>query len=265
MSSSFVANHHVSNFHYNPLMHNQSMVVDPGYPIDEYNQNGYLPGEFFNNGAHQQHPYDNYFRQQSMEVPYMGQGMAPANYNYPNNYQLPHNVVQHHQHHLPPQPDLHELSTGLHNMSLPPETAQAQPLHPVQTQHMSAPAPPQPVMMSGSPSVSPPCHLQSPPLSGQHVKDLHSHSGDGSSDEIEDLEDDDYSHTGSTDQGSPGASNDGSPDAKISPIFPWMKKGQTAGYGECKFQYFNGEGDYRTKNRSQNTESQKTEIYNPEC
>lgn len=90
------------------------------------------------------------------------------------------------------------------------------------------------VQSSNSPSVSPPCHLQSPPLSSQHVKDLHSHSGDGSSDEIEDLEDDDYSHTGSTDQGSPNASNDGngSPDAKISPIFPWMKKGQTAGYGE---------------------------------
>lgn len=276
MSSSFVANHHVSNFHYNPLMHNQSMVVDPTYPtLDEYNQSNYLPTEFFNNPHQPQHPYDNYFRQSPhhMENPYMSQSIGPnltthpaANYgNYPpppptnNAYQLPHHVVQHqHQHHhhhhqqqhpIPPQPDLHELSTGLHNMSLPPENAQQAPpsatalLHPAavpnQPQHMSGPQNGGVMMVqsSNSPSVSPPCHLQSPPLSSQHVKDLHSHSGDGSSDEIEDLEDDDYSHTGSTDQGSPNASNDGngSPDTKISPIFPWMKKGQTAGYGEWQF------------------------------
>lgn len=271
--SSFVANHPASQFHY-PLMHNQSMVVDPStYPsLDEYNQNNYLHTEFFNNPHQPQHPYDNYFRQSPhhMENSYMSQNIGPnlsthpASYgNYPpppaanNAYQLPHHVVQHqhqHQHHhhqqhhaIAPQPDLHELSTGLHNMSLPPENAQQAPppsatslLHPaavVQSQqHMSGQQNGGVMMVqsSNSPSVSPPCHLQSPPLSSQHVKDLHSHSGDGSSDENDELDDDDYSHTGSTDQGSPNASNDGngSPDSKMNPIFPWMKKGQTAGYGE---------------------------------
>lgn len=253
--SSFLVNcaptyHH----HHGSLMHNQGMIVDPAFPpAEEYSQNNYMTPDFFNNHHHQPHQYDGYFRQTpNIENPYMNHtphtvpphntSLNYGNYAPPSNnaYQLPQHIPP--PPHHPTQQDIHELHVGLHNLNIPPEAAQQPPtaiLHP-SPQNQQCMNPQNPVMMpTSSPSVSP-CQLQSPPLSN-HIKEIHSHSADGSAEsEPDDLEDDDYSHSGLTDHdGSPGVNDRTDSPEKI--IYPWMKKVHVAGYGEYLNYYF-GDG-----------------------
>lgn len=241
--SSFLVNcaptyHH----HHGSLMHNQGMMVDPAFPpADEYTQNSYMTPDFFNN-HHQphHHQYDGYFRQTTPNLenhPYMNHHTPhtvppppPPSHNTPsinysnygppppnNPYQLPppsHHASQELQH--------HELHVGLQH-TIPPEAAQQTAI--LQPSPQQNQQPPQCMNLPAAvaPSVSP-CQMKSP----QEI----THSVDGSGDsEVDDMDDDDYSHSGLTDHdGSPGLGDRTDSPEKI--IYPWMKKVHVAGYGE---------------------------------
>lgn len=253
--SSFLLNCPSAYHHHGPLVQNQGMMVDPTFPpAEEYSQNSYITPDFFNNHHHQpHHQYDGYFRQMSgnNQNPYMNPNHTVPSHSSPslnygnyvppsnNSYQLPQHIPP--PPHHPSQQDLHDLHVGIHNLNIPPESAQQPPtaiLHP-SPQNPQCMNPQNPVMMqNSSPSVSP-CQLQSPVMPN-HIKDIHSHSADGSVEsEADDLEDEDYSHGGLTDQdGSPGVNNENNelPTEKI--IYPWMKKVHVAGYGESFINLF---------------------------
>lgn len=219
MNSFLPPYHHQSApIHHQPV---GSMMVDPKFPpAEEYSQSNYTNSDYYHTHNPGLHQYSGYHHQPTT-TPYGSMPplhgtnthhpnlVTPNNYNY-NNYYLPSHGVHHNHNHLA-EPPIQNTPPVLQSSTTPN-------------------------MMSSedSPKNGSPCQMQSPVTSSMvHQENLHSSQGhplDGSesSDEDEELDEDDMDlmHDGSP------LMIDENSESGDRVIYPWMKKIHVAGVGE---------------------------------